>query len=123
MKRFKAIYDVSIALENCIQSNNLDWEGIWSERIKKIMETAPSGSGFDSGTQLDSVQKNKIVFTTAFHHMNDAGYYDGWTEHKVIVTPDFSCIDIKVTGRNRNDIKDYIEEVFGNWLTSEVDSI
>ena len=95
MKLYQIIYDASIAMENCIQSKNSEWEERWRNRIEHVMSSAPSGSGFDNGTQLDSVTKNKIVFTTAFHHMNDAGYYDGWTEHTVIVTPFFGGIDIQ----------------------------
>jgi hypothetical protein len=53
--------------------------------------------------------------------MNDAGYYDGWTDHIVIVSPSFDGIDIKISGRNRNDIKDYLHDVFHAALTEEVD--
>jgi hypothetical protein len=52
--------------------------------------------------------------------MNDTGYYDGWTEHTVTVTPSFSGINIRVSGRNRNDIKDYIHETFSYALRSDV---
>jgi len=52
--------------------------------------------------------------------MDEHGYYDGWTEHKVIVTPHLTHeFDLKVTGRDKNGIKDYIVETFDNALDSE----
>jgi hypothetical protein len=53
--------------------------------------------------------------------MNDSGYYDGWTEHVVTVTPSFiGGFNIRVSGRNRNDIKGYIAESFHHILKMEV---
>lgn len=82
----------------------------------------PSGSGFDCGTAVDeSSRENRLVLTTCFHHMNLDGYYDGWTSHKVIVTPSLiSEFDLRVTGRDRNEIKDYIGDVFHHVLTNEL---
>ena len=53
--------------------------------------------------------------------MNNEGFYSGWSEHKVIVSPDlqFDFI-LKVTGRDKNNIKSYIEDVFNGWLSSEI---
>lgn len=114
------------AVENCIKLGNHDWRDVHADAIDDlVMRYLPRGSGFDNGTTLggDS-QPNKLVFDTAYHHMNDNGYYDGWTEHAVIVTPDLaSGINIRVTGRNRNDIKDYIADTFLHALTQEVDDI
>jgi hypothetical protein len=107
------------ARANCITSGNKEWQAKHEETIENIIkEQLPSGGGFDNGTQIDLNRSNgeRLVFTTAYHHMNDGGYYDGWTEHAITVTPNFSNIRIKVSGRNRNDIKDYIAEMFHNAL-------
>jgi hypothetical protein len=75
----------------------------------------PSGSGFDSGTQFDYDKSTpeKLVFHTTFHHMNENGMYDGWTEHTVTVTPSFVLgYHVKITGRNKNNIIEYINECF-----------
>lgn len=87
-----------------------------------VREFMPSGSGFDSGTTFDLDKSNrlKMVFNTGFHHMDDNGSYDGWTHHTVVVTPNFGGFDIRVTGRDRNDIKDYIGETFENALFQEI---
>jgi hypothetical protein len=45
--------------------------------------------------------------------MNEGGYYDGWTEHQVIITPSLQHgFDVRVTGQDRNEIKDYLAELF-----------
>lgn len=83
----------------------------------------PCGSGFDAGTKLISATGEKIILETSFHHMNDAGYYDGWSNHRVIIKPDFEYgYTLKVTGRDRNGIKDYIEDCFYNSLNTEVEA-
>ena len=92
------------------------------DRLCALEKLLPSGSGFDNGTrvEVDNSTDDKIYLTTSFHHMNDMGYYDGWTDHNVIITPTFSGIDVKVTGRNKNDVNDYIGEVFHDCLMETV---
>src|SRR5208282_4608245 len=83
---------------NCIAAHNADgrlnwpeeWEAKHEEHILSLVEDyMPSGSGFDSGTKidLDRSHADKLVFNTAYHHMNESGMYDGWTEHTVTVLP------------------------------------
>ena len=91
-----------------------------------VAEYLPSGSGFDSATTLDlemsSPDGNKLVFYTSFHHMDEYGEYDGWTSHTVTVRPSFvHRLDIKISGRNRGDIKEYVHEAFYCALTQEID--
>lgn len=90
-----------------------------------IKEFMPSGSGFDAGTTIDIDRSNarKLVFKTAFHHMDQHGGYDGWTNHNVIVTSEFDGLNIHVTGRDRNDIKEYIGETFYSALHTMVHSV
>jgi hypothetical protein len=83
----------------------------------------PSGSGFDSGTtlDLDASHADKLVFQTSFHHMDENGYYDGWTEHTVTVTPSLrDRYHIRISGRNRNDIKEMIHQSFDVALETDV---
>lgn len=101
-----------------------EWFDRWSDTIEQLCKDfMPSGSGFDSGTKidLDASHAEKLVFHTSFHHMNDGGFYDGWTEHTVTVTPSFRGINIRIGGRNRNDIKDYIHESFDYALCQEIE--
>lgn len=90
-----------------------------------VKERFPSGSGFDSGTQLDFAKcqhGKRLVFNTAFHHMDEHGGYDGWTAHEVWVTPSLQWgFDIRITGRDRNDIKTLIHESFEYILNADED--
>lgn len=87
-------------------------------------EHLPRGSGFDCGTKIDRDRSraDRLVLTTEFHHMNDVGMYDGWTEHTVAVKPSFLGLhDIHISGRDRNQIKDYIADIFDTCLRETVD--
>jgi hypothetical protein len=54
--------------------------------------------------------------------MNDGGFYDGWTDHSVIVTPSLvEGFNLRVTGRNRKDIKEYIAEQFCMALDQDIE--
>jgi len=112
------VYEISALLQaiaNCEKSGNAEWKLRHTERIESLVrEYMPSGSGVDAGTKLDwqRSKPEKLVFLAAFHHMNDAGYYDGWSNHFVTVTPSFMGLDVRVSGQNRNDIKDYLAEIY-----------
>jgi hypothetical protein len=112
----------AVALRSCQQRDiaNPEWEDRWDERLTAIAKNAlPRGSGFDSGTKIvaEKCTEEKLVLTTAFHHMDTNGFYDGWTEHTVTVTPSFiGGFNIKVSGRDRNNIKDYIAETLRHAL-------
>lgn len=86
-------------------------------------EYLPSGSGFDSGCQieLDESRADKIVIRCEFHHMNDAGYYDGWTHHRAIVTPSLEWgFNLRITGRDKNGIKEYIGDTMQMHLSQQI---
>ena len=111
------------AMRNCQAHHAEPGKAHLTEWIDKHEERAltltrdylPSGSGFDCGTTLnvDASRDNKLVFETSFHHMDESGGYDSWTEHTITVRPSLTfTLDITVSGRDRNDIKDYIHEAF-----------
>jgi hypothetical protein len=93
------------------------------EKLDKLIKHLPSGSGIDAGVKLDFERSNSkcVVLTFNFHHMNDVGYYDGWTYHTAIVTPAFGGFNLAITGRDRNQIKDYLYDVFDYALRQKVD--
>jgi hypothetical protein len=110
------------AIENCRRANNTDWARKHMEDVREIVKQFfPCGSGFDAGTIMreDESTSEKLVFATAFHHVDEHGCYDGWTQHEIIVT---ACLwddfDIRITGRDRNDVKSYIHEIFRTALRS-----
>lgn len=119
---FQSLATMCEARENC--DNNEERFERWTDRIESMVkEHMPRGSGFDNGTTIDLDEScaTKLVFHTSFHHMDKQGGYDGWTNHTVFVTP---CLahgfNLRVTGVNRNDIKDYIRDTFQAVLATEV---
>ena len=120
---YRAIATAVAARTNCDASGNSEWEQKWYIRLQELEKELPSGSGFDSGTtiDLDKSTGEKLVLHTSFHHMNDGGYYDGWTDHTVTVRPSFiGGFDVRVSGRNRNDIKGYVADMFVESLDQEI---
>ena len=124
------------AIENCQrrldaeESNDVavahasEWLDKHADVVNALVTLGPSGSGVDSGFSIDhdKTRRDRIVLTTAFHHMTETGMYDGWTDHEVIVTPTLEFgYELRVTGRNRNDIKDYLRELFAHWLDLKVE--
>jgi hypothetical protein len=103
---------------------SVEWFDRHTETIESLVKQhMPHGSGFDSGTtlDLDASHADKLVFNTAFHHMNDGGYYDGWTEHTVTVTPALhGDFHLRISGRNRNDIKEMMYQDFDYLLRTDV---
>jgi hypothetical protein len=123
-KVYEAISQSITARKRCEESGNTEWFKLHTEGIEKLVnEYMPSGSGIDNGTKidLDKSHADKLIFWISYHHMNDGGYYDGWTEHTVIVTPAlFGSFHIRITGRNRNNIKEYLYDVFAAALEAEI---
>ena len=112
------------AVENCIARNNLEWLSRHQDRISSLVKDfMPSGSGIDCGTKLcEESTSEKLTFDVAFHHMDEHGGYDGWTEHKVIVTASLQfAFSLKITGRDRNRIKEYLHEVYHYALSQMVE--
>jgi hypothetical protein len=122
-KVYQALASLVDARLRSAERGNWDWVTKHEERIKELVEEhLPSGSGFDAGSSIDLYESKpeRLVFGTAFHHMSDHGYYVGWSEHNVIVTPSLLFgFNLRVTGRDRNQIKDYIGETFQHALDTE----
>lgn len=120
----KNIASLLLAIENCKLSGNTEWQAKHKLRIDAIIATyAPRGSGIDCGTRLDWDRSTpeKLVFNCDFHHMNENGSYDGWTKHTVVCTASLAYgFNLKITGKNRNDIKAYLAEVFYDFLDQKV---
>ena len=121
---YSELASLLIARRNCAQSNNTEWFERHSDTIEDLVDTyMPRGSGFDRGTKLDvdASHANKLIFNTSYHHMDEMGGYDGWTEHTITVTPSLTHrFHVRISGRNRNNIKDYMHDCIYDALTSYV---
>lgn len=113
---YRALAQLAQARHNCVRAGNQVWLEKHEAGIKQLSGFLPSGSGLDAGPKihLDASHGEKLVFVDCdYHHMNEGGYYDGWTEHTVTAKGSLSHgVQISISGRNRNEIKDYIHEVF-----------
>lgn len=108
----------------CSMSTHAEWFEKHTEQIRLLIrDFMPSGSGWDHGTtlDLDKSHGDKLVFGGAYHHMDDAGYYDGWTQHHVTVMPSLQFgYHIRISGPNRNDIKEYLVDTFAYALDTRI---
>lgn len=123
MKVYQRIASLLLAIENCAKSGNDEWSVRHTATLDDIIKNElPSGAGWDAGTTLDGRSTpEKLVFFGSFHHMDQHGGYDGWTDHTITVTASLvHDIKLKISGRDRNEIKDYLHELFHDALTKEV---
>jgi len=126
-RTLKLVNIIAIAVDahaRCVAMGNGEWAHKWQETLDNCAALLPSGSGFDKGTTIDrdGSKPNAIKLLTAFHHMDENGMYDGWTDHVITARPSFiHGIELSVSGRDRNAIKDYIHETFDHALSQMVE--
>jgi hypothetical protein len=123
--RYRILAAALNAARNCEMSGNAEWRDRHRARAEEICKEGPSGSGWDEGTKidLDASTGEKIVLRGSWHHMNEHGYYDGWTDHAIYVRPSLVFgIELRITGRDRNSVKEYLHVMFYTWLTEEMDA-
>lgn len=113
------------AVKNCRKTVNTLWEERHGDAIKQLIDNLPHGSGIDTDWKLevDDCSAAQIVFYASFHHMNENGMYDGWTDFTVRVKPEFSGISVKVSGafpRKYSDVRDYLCEMLHDALTTPI---
>lgn len=110
---------------NCIAAGNTEWKMRYEERIADIERNhLPHGAGIDNGVKvnLDASNGDKVVLNVSFHTMNKHGYYDGWRDYIVTVTPAFDGVNVRITGRDYNGgLKDYLADLFSDLLTKVID--
>lgn len=121
LKRLSGIFDAYL---NCIKSNNTEWKDKHEAKIETMLEALPHGSGIDDGVKFDSQRSTpeKLIFTFGFHHMDENGYYDGWSEHELIITPSLQFgYRMEITGKDRNQIKEYLYQLFYDVFTIQTE--
>lgn len=121
---FKILAMKTQAYKNAQRDGNTRLMEIHTETLERLARNfLPSGAGVDSGTQIDLERSNgnKLVLNTSFHHMDEHGGYDGWTDHSIIVTCSLvNDFQLHVTGKNRNQIKDVLYDRFDDVLRIEL---
>lgn len=118
MRVYQRLASLVNAYHNCVKAKNDEWMANHKARILEIMEnTAPCGTHID----LDKSTGERLVFYMSYHHMDgESGMYDGWSEFVLIVKGSLQFgFDMKFIGRDRNDTKDYLYQVYEPWLNEE----
>ena len=111
-KRYQIIASAVQARINCKERSNQEWFDRWTKTIEEETAELPSGSGIDSAPKFDF----------GYHHMNENGMYDGWTDHQLVITPSLQFgFHLRITGKDRNQVKDYLYETFQYALSEDVD--
>lgn len=110
------IASLCVQNQNCVKANNVEWRDKSQAELNHIAKNLlPSGSGIDCGTKIDVAgsSDNKVILVCSYHHMNENGMYDGWTEHTITVRPSFVVgLNISISGPDRNAIKEYLHDVY-----------
>jgi hypothetical protein len=118
------IYRTLQAKEDCRKIDNIEWFNKHSYHVEELAKNyLPSGSGINAGCEISQEEsnENKIVITFSYDHMNENGYYEGCTYHKCICKPTFDGPELKITGKNKNGIKEYLYDIFSNCLNEEIE--
>lgn len=117
---------ISLIAKNCQWRKTVNeiFSSVCEDRIDKLEKMLPSGSGIDSGCKINREKsgEDKVIIEFDFHHMDDNGYYDGWTHHEIIIKPKlWNNFDFRITGRNKRMIEDYLNDVFDYALREEIE--
>lgn len=113
------------AMANCESKGNMEWYERHQSAIEYIIKNhLPHGSGIDAGVKIDFDRstEERIVLSFGFHHMDDNGFYNGWTEHDAIIKPSLAYgFTLRITGKDRRGIKEYLHETFHYVLSREIE--
>lgn len=99
----------------------------WAKKTKELsllQELLPNGYGIREHEGLAVIllesTKKRIVIETTYWHPNDSYETSRGTVHQVVITPSFEDeINIRVTGQNENNVKEYLEDIFREALMKE----
>lgn len=125
MKWIEHLYLAWLAKNNCEKSDNRIWYIKHSNRMQKLMDMLPHGSGFD-GTYSLEVSEEKIKIYMQYHPMNENGFYCSWLDFAVTLKPSFFYgYNMTITGRFGRDqaLKDYIYDTYDELLSRDIEPV
>ncbi len=128
MKLYQKLARLVIAIKNCEQSGNTEWQAKHTEELERLTGLYfPSGSGFDAGCSVDieGSSGDVLVIRAPWHRMDENGYYDGWLHFRVVVNPSlyagFTLTITEETGTDDySDVSLYVSDVFCNVLDMDI---
>lgn len=90
----------------CVSAGDSTREAVASslDSLDTLADMLPSGSGIDCGTKIDLENSTEtcVVLALDYHHMDDNGFYCGWSSHQITITPAFdgTALDIECTSND-----------------------
>lgn len=90
-----------------------------------LLNKLPHGSGIDCKWEFEWLNNGKLVCNNSYHCMNNAGYYDGFADFKLILhkpfteQDDFDLVFCGRQGQNKNRqymLREYLEETLSEAL-------
>ncbi len=104
------------------------WPAFEDESLEQLL---PSGSGFDAGSKViwhfKKTNTKRITIESAYHFLNDGGYYVGWAHFEIIVLADMITgftLSLRSKGawpQKYIQTKEYILDVFNDALERDVE--
>ena len=127
-KIYKRLAKMANSRLRCLNSTKFPQEiENYENEINNIMKNVlPHGSGIDNGCSFnfEKSRNNRLVINSAYHCMNENGYYDGWVDFIVVLTPSLEMdyeLQIKGNFGKYSHVKDYLYQIFGDSFDQEVD--
>ena len=126
MKLYQKLAQTLDAQLRCTENKNSEWIDKHQQTLDELIaEHMPHGSGIDSGVVLtDKSSGEYLSFTSSYHCMDENGYYDGWVDFRVIVTPsllfDFNMKIVGKFGKYKESLPDYLFDLFHYALDKEI---
>lgn len=109
------------------QIDNPDISDLACQEINKIIDLIPHGSGIDSETIFDFEKSNsqKLILKSAYHNLNENGYYDSRTYFKIVLSPSFIDFDLEIVSnfpKKYSSTKEYLQEIFYYSFNQDISS-
>jgi len=119
-KIYQELATLTDARLRCIQMDNKEWEEKHTEKIEEMVKRFPIDDPI-----FDFYESNgqKLVIHSSYHHMNENGFWDGYSDFTIKVTSDLMFgFKLSILGkfpRKYESTKDYLHEL----ISSELDKI
>lgn len=99
----------------CQKTGNNEWFAKHTEFAEKLLGELPHGSGLDGTWGIDYAKSHaeRLVLTMQYHAMDENGFYDGWIDFSLTITPSLSMgckLNIRGNFGKYQDVKDYLYE-------------
>ena len=124
MKLYQQIASTIGARKRCAETGNQHWQEKHEEKLAYIEKRyLPKGSGIDAGCSIDleKSSSNKLVINSSYHVMDESGFYDGWVDFTIAITPSLIHeYNLRIKGgRKLKYRKEYLLDLFNYSLDQE----